>query len=341
MTIAIDLGSSEFRSLRKNQERLIARRVPAVYCAVENRTESRDRLEQARIPFSQTEDSLIVVGSAAVQFTQLVGHPLIPAGFVLSRDPVGRQVCAALIEAILPRSETRDEACGICMPAISTRNRLGGELIYTNLLALHGYRAYPLNPATAVAFSELDQDGLTGLAIVVGAESMSISLTDLGRVVFELNYARGFQQILKRFAAKFHHVRWDQQSRQFYDLPGVERWLIDNEIALHAPRTDSERWLTNQVRSLLHDAWMSTLTVRFRRGHDTALKKRLPVVLAGGPTNLPGFTELVYDVLQNATAGISIESIRPSIFTPFAVCRGLLIHAELQSGLSVTDLTAA
>ena len=36
MSVALDFGSSEFRTLRRQDNRLIARRIPAVYTALEN-----------------------------------------------------------------------------------------------------------------------------------------------------------------------------------------------------------------------------------------------------------------------------------------------------------------
>ena len=344
MTVALDLGSSEFRSLRKTQQRLIAKRIPAVYCAIQDHPHYRRILNQARIPHSTADDSLIVMGESACEVARLVGTPLISimaAGHFPIADPVGRQVCASLIETILPPAEQLDEVCGICLPAAVTYNRAAGSQFYRNILKLRGYNCRPLNPATAIAMAELDQNQMTGLVLVVGAESVAISLTDHGRVVFEMEYRRGLRSILQRFAARYHRYVWDQQGRSFYDLQGVQQWLIDAQIELSAPKSGPELWITKELRRLMRDAWMATLTLQLRHGRDAALSRRLPVVLAGGPVYLAGFPDLLSAVFRELRPPIHITTMRSSIFASFAVTRGLLIHAELTSGQGTAVLRAA
>jgi hypothetical protein len=50
MIVSLDLGSSEFRSLRYEGNRLIARRIPAVYCVLDDSPGHREWLQAARLP---------------------------------------------------------------------------------------------------------------------------------------------------------------------------------------------------------------------------------------------------------------------------------------------------
>ena len=119
MTAALDLGSSEFRSLRRDEHRLIAQRIPAVYTVVPDHSANRKVLDQSNVPYSTAVDALVVIGEEAIEVSTLLSRPLIPIlpqGQLAENDPIARQVSAWLIEMLLPPASSNSASCAISLP---------------------------------------------------------------------------------------------------------------------------------------------------------------------------------------------------------------------------------
>ena len=78
MTVALDLGSSEFRSLRNTESQLLARRIEAIYTVVSDSPQQRQQLLAANIPFLKSACQLIVPGSSARAVSELQRTPIVP-----------------------------------------------------------------------------------------------------------------------------------------------------------------------------------------------------------------------------------------------------------------------
>ena len=340
MSAALDMGSMEFRSLRRDQNRLIAKRVPARYCVFEDNLHHRALLGQARIPYSRTNDSIVTVGSDAIRISSLTGSPLVPIFPSLRSprlDPFSRQLCANLIQSIVTQARI-GSGCSICLPAFVSRSCPEIRRNVENILNLIGYRGHQLNPASALAISEFGHRQLTGIAFVLGAESISMSIIDVGRIVLESDFLRGFQRVEESFASRFHHYLWDQSGRRSYNLHAMNDWLKSSEINLSSPQTGEEKWLADQLRDLINGAWSGSLPRLLRVSGDRVFLKSLPMIVSGGPVHLPGLTDILGQVIQQSRFPLQIQEIVPSIFTPYAVARGLLIHAELiDSGIQMNS----
>jgi hypothetical protein len=58
----------------------------------------------------------------------------------------------------------------------------------------------------------------------------------------------------------------------------------------------------------------------------------LPLVVAGGTARIPGFRDLLLDVLPSVSLPVSIGDVRLVAASDFTIARGGLIRAELEAG---------
>ncbi|TWT49922.1 hypothetical protein KOR42_37400 [Thalassoglobus neptunius] len=336
MTVALDLGCSEFRSYRRVGKRLIARRTPSLFCSAPDDIEIHEIASQSRIPYSVAESSLVFLGKTAVEIAPEIGRPLSAVfrnGYLPEKDPVARQVLSILIETLLPPATHPDERCGVSIPASAGRRQSSKTNFIHQLLSLRGYHPLLLDPATALAISELASSNMTGLTVVVGAESVAFALMHRGRSVFHSQYSKGFREIGQRFATEFHQFVWDQNGTQFLDLEAASRLLPTLKTNSASEPNNQQKWLAKSIFDLIFSAWNAQYLRLFRELDDPVFREELQVVYTGGPTHFEAFPDLLRAVFQNSAIPISIGMCRPSRFAPYGVARGLLVHAELDSNL--------
>jgi hypothetical protein len=345
MTAALDLGSSEFRSLRREEERLIARRLPAVYTTIDDQPAHRRLLDQTQIGYSVTAGSLVVIGDAAVEVSSLLSRPLIPLlheGLLAEQDPVGRQVCAWLIELLLPAAGTENSRCYLTLPRGETMIR-GIEnstaQYLEHIVQLRGYQTTLQNPAAALAVAELEDQEFTGACLTVGAESITFAVTHFSQPILQTRCQKGAREVLERYGHSRKKYIWDQSGNTYLDQAGIHAWLSHPDLSLATPRSDDETWLAEAFEELLLSAWFS-IKRKFLSTDDRLLQDRLPLVISGGPTRLPGFVDLVVESLKLSGLPLRVSDVRTATFDPYSVARGLLIQATLASGESIAEMMA-
>lgn len=332
MTVALDLGCSEFRALRREASRLVAKRIPAMYTMLADTPQHRRALAQAGVASAEARGSLVVIGEHALDVATLLSRPLIPlfaAGQLPAEDPVGRQVCAWLIDLLIPRGSGQP-----CLLALPSGTAGVGEpadrtsRFITQLVRLRGYAPIAQHHATALALAELEDREFTGACLCVGAESLSLAITHLGTPVLEARFAKGTREVLEAYAQANQKFLWDSGGNRYLDLPGIQAWLEQGDISLQSRSSGERGWLANALEELLLSAWFNWKR-KLERCRHPLLDQPLRLVISGGVTRIPGFVELAADALTLSQVRLKIDEVRAAQFDPYAVARGLLIQAEL------------
>lgn len=340
MSAALDLGSSEFRSLRRVDDRLIARRLPAVYTMVDDTPANRRVLEQSRHTYSATEGTLVVIGDAALDVSSLLSRPLIPllpGGQLEDQDPIGRQVCVWLIELLLPQATHPNQQCLISLPRgeVESEGATGWTSKFLeHVVQLQGYQTEIISPVTALALGELEESEFTGICLDIGAEAITLGVMRQSQPVFTARFLKGSREVIERFG----HVRkkyvWDHSGNAYIDLPSIQNWLTHGDISLVSPSSPDEEWLAEAYSELLLSALFS-MKRKLRTALDSEFERPLPMVLSGGPVRLTGFSQLVQEAIDLSHLPVPISGIRTATFEPYSIARGLLIQATLNAGEEV------
>lgn len=326
MIVALDLGCSEFRSLRMQRNRLVARRMPAVYCVLENQPQNQRYLEASRIDYSSTNGELLVLGHDAVQCAQTLKLPLVPVlpdGHMPYDDPVGRQICAVILNALLPTIARNEQ--GLCVAAIPGNRE--DALFFNQIIQLHRFALTTIPSSQAITLAELESSQYCGLGLSVGAQEISVSLNMFGQPIYSATFHRGAHHVAMEFAKKRHKYLWDFQGNRTYDLASVDQWQRQGKFSLMDPKDGDEELLATLYWRLLVDAWTALFPDLLRVADLPHAQRTYDVVISGGPTGLTGFPELLTESLRHVHCPLRLGKMHVAS-DPFSVSRGLLVHAQ-------------
>lgn len=326
MIVALDLGCSEFRSLRMQRNRLVARRMPAVYCVLENQPQNRRYLESSRIDYSSTNGDLLVLGNDAVQCALTLKLPLVPVlpnGHMPYDDPVGRQICAVMINSLLPTVSKSE--MGLCVASIPGNRE--DAMFFNQIIQLHRFAMTTIPSSQALTLAELESSQYCGLGLSIGAQEISVALSMFGQPIYSATYHRGANHIALEFAKKRHKYLWDFQGNRTYDVTAVDQWQRSGEFSLMSPQNGDEELLATLYWRLLVDAWTSLFPDLLRVADLPHAQRTFNIAITGGPTGLTDFPELLKESLRHVHCPLHLGEMHVAS-DPYSVSRGLLVHAR-------------
>jgi hypothetical protein len=352
VSIALELGVREFRSLRREGGRLIGRSCPSVYVVLPQEPAERRLLDQARIAYSACRGSLLVIGPPALELARSLKLPCLTP-FENNRlapgDAIARQVSAALIEAVLPpRSATmpatrcmmtapgqygRDQSAArslrtqfressLAMPDVSTAATLA------QFVRLQGYAPSVLSASYAVGLAELGHESLTGLALHLGAGECQASLLQQGRELIHAGIPRGEDSLIDQWARLRSRFVWDHEGHCYLHQFAVREWKEQTQPSLEHPGDDDARVWKGLVADLLAELLSVFDTELARAPKVLKAKTRLPVVYAGSLADSVGFSTLLQQMFASSSCQIPAIDVRRANDPQSATLRGLLIYAE-------------
>lgn len=345
MSIALDIGTHEIRSLRCGDGRLIARRCRSIACAVDDSATHRSILRQIDVRFAVCEGQLVVFGTKANNLTQLFRVPrtgLFPEGQIPPDDPPVRQLIGAIVEALIGRTERPGAHCCLTLPG---EKNSGGDwsnpssLFLKRLVELQGYSPAIIGAANALVLAELGGNGFTGIGMTFGASTAEAALVLNGNELARCSVPYAGNWIDQRLARSMQRFLWDADGTKHLDTISTQHWKESFTGNITATTSKDEQLLTDlnrgMVEFLLQHAseQLGPVMQRMR------LPATLPVVVAGGSASVPGFESLFHDVVTSLAVPLAIGPVRLVANDDLAVSRGALIRAELERP-QASDLAA-
>jgi hypothetical protein len=307
VSIGLDLGSTRFRSLRRDGGRLLGCTCRPVYLSIPDSPGHRRLLERDEVSFAECDGALILLGDAAEEWSKLLQAnlvPLLPDGQLPASDPFSRQILSLMIDAMLPAATFSNETCcftvpGELMPAVAGPERE----FFSRLVALRGYRPAIVGQGMAVVLAELADAGFTGIGISLGASQCEFALVRNG-----IEHARCA-------------IPWGTSE--------IAADLAVEEAAAQSVRPSStsiaDRILTYFLVELLLEAGA-------RIGQNDGfriLTQPVAITCTGGITARLGFETLLQQAWQRAAWPIHISGLRVAADALYTVARGCLIQAKL------------
>lgn len=342
MSLGLDLGISRFRSLQRQQGRLLARQTATAYVALPNRPAQQKLVADARLCCWKTDDSLLIVGAdapLAAEAWQTPLIPLLPNARLPSDDPVGRQVAAQLLESVAGRSSDDRQNCTVVLPRDAGAGDPDAEF-FLRLLRLRGGDLQTIPAGLAVALSELGREQFTGIGVSFGAGGVSICLVERGSVRATAVTDRGGDWIDRQLAERQGHVLWDAEGRRYLNLLAVAHWKSSPERSLAGPLNEGERWLRQLYGEALKAALREFRNAVTHEGCNGAFRQPLTVVLHGGCTAMAGFHSVWTEHWAEAGIDLPVRTPRRTEDDVWTVARGCLIHAEVASSAQSLRATA-
>lgn len=198
MSLGLDLGSSQFRSLRRQGQRLIGRACQAVYSVVQDNPARRTLFAERGVPFAEFGSNLILFGDAAEEWStrlRVSTIPLVMQGRLQLDDRIIRQVLTALIEGMLPPPETRWDSCCLTLPGGLDNTSPAAMEFLADVVRSFGYRPSFTSSSLAVALSELSRAGVSGLGVYLGEMRTEFSIVRQGRELTRFEIPRGIMPV--------------------------------------------------------------------------------------------------------------------------------------------------
>jgi len=334
MAIALDLGSHTFRSLRLEGTELKARSCHTVYSVLPALEANCRLLEKSDIAYAICDGQIILMGDEAAQLSPLFQKSAVPVladGKIPKNDPLARQVLATMIKSLLPANPPSGDLCCLTAPKMTPSGNDGDLTFFSKVVQLEGYRPVFLNESMALVLAELGHQGFTGLGLTFGASHCEATLAHQGKTIDFCKIPRGGNWIDEQLAQATDSFVRDKQENLCLNVDGVREQKEASSKSILNPQSKFEHELSGIYRALVNDILHRAAKLFALSERTHLLPQPMTVVCGGAVTMVPGFTELVRDVLNSLEFPVQIASVSVSDDPDFGVARGCLIHAELES----------
>ncbi|MFN3158652.1 MAG: hypothetical protein ACE37I_05015 [Rubinisphaera brasiliensis] len=331
MRIAIEFGGCEFRSLRRDGGRLLARRASTDYLVVQADQVRTRLIERQAEQFARCQDGMIVYGPTAVDLAELMHIPMQSAladGRLRHDDPVSRQFLGALVEGLLPQPQSIARCAVIACPANPDRPPLEDEELgfLLRLVKLRGYEPEVISPGMALALTELGEAGGSAVAVKLGGTQVDVSVIHETREWLRFTLPRGGVHLDRNIAHLDDSFLRLHDGREALNMQPIRSWRhqVQSLNLIQDPRTLELRNQYRELAYLVLHRLRSELTPTLRRG----LPSPLPLVL-GGALAAPVGTDLLFSqVAKTVDLPIQLAPVRQLHDAHFAALRGGLIQLD-------------
>lgn len=345
MSIALDIGAFQLRSLRRSEDRLIGRRCRAIMAVLPDSPSSIRLLHQARITYAACDEHLIVLGDDAVDLSRTHQASLIqlmPQGKFTPDDPLPRQALATLIEAAVPLPQRRREFCSLTLPGASALNNASPEREFvTRLLRRRGYSPRVISSGLALCLAELVDRGFTGVGVSFGAATCQASLCHRGMEIIRCTVPLGAEGIDERIARQIPEYNSDTEDQHHLNREAVR--IRRENVQTVLPRGEDE---FARLVARLYQEWVDEAIGELAAELNhcrvaQSIPQPIDVVIGGGITRVDGFRALVENSVGKAAFPVAIREIRVAGNPDYSIARGCLIDAALESNPGDNSLRAA
>ena len=338
MSIALDFGQYQIRSLRRKEDRLVSRQVRTVYSVLSDSPERRAMLEKVQIPYAVSERELLIIGDAAAEYSQMFQVPcvpLLPGGKVPTDDPPARQIIGAIVDSLLPEPSQKNEKCGMTIPGHSSSGQMGivdetTGFLY-RLVQMRGYEPVIVPAGLAVVFAELVDHSFTGIGMSIGAGSCDVSMAHHGVEIARCTIPRGGNWIDEQMAHQWKNYSWDVSGNQYLDTDNVSQWKQKFDGSLLEPKTVQEQLLADLYQELLGHVFEEVALSFSKEYRVKNSPSPVSLVCSGGMTRITGFEKMLKDQILKTPLSIEVGDVRISTRSAHTIARGCLIQAELDS----------
>lgn len=294
MSIGLDLGSTQFRSLRRHGSRLIGRQCPCVYAIIADTPTNRRMIERDDLPYFELDRELVLIGDAAVTWADhapIALRSLLPDGRFPADDGLAREILGFLLDAVVPSATFPQEICAVTIPGeLLPRDPHPERMFFTQLIQNRGYQPVIVGQGFAAVLAELEDANFSGIGMCLGASQCEFALVQCGAEVARCSIPWGTADIVN------------------------EEHSVDEQL------------VTDFLVELLLEAG---LRISQNNGF-RVVSQPLTIICNGGIVQRPDFEERLHHAWQRATWPVPIRAIRIATDAQYTIARGCLIQAKLE-----------
>jgi len=337
LNLGFDPGTYELRVLWRRGRQLISRQRRAAYLLLPDEPDLRQMVADSGLPFGRCEGHIVLLGDAITDYeTALFSPPwpLLPVAPHATQPSLSEEILAAELEALLPRSPSRESLCGFSLPRESVPRHADDldrtRQFLTQQIEARGYTPAEISPGQALVLAELSDQGFTGLAVTFGATYCTYSLCHEGQELVAGYVARGGQWIDEQLAKHMGRYGQDGQGMRWLDTDGMAQWRIGSAPSLLGPRFDEETLLCDLYHDLLREIYQQAFDDIF----DGPVPRPFPqttLLISGGLSRISGFRETLIDAWLRPGLPLEVIKVAFADAAEHPIARGCLIHAGMQT----------
>lgn len=269
------------------------------------------------------DGSFVVVGEDALEIAiernDCAKRPM-QKGVISPKEKASLPMLKLIIESLVGKGEPGDRLV-YSVPAKPIDNTF--DIMYhTEMMGMYlrqmGYDATPINEAYAIAFSELLDDGLTGIAMSFGAGMTNIVVVHEGDPLVEFSITRGGDFI-------------DQSVGNALDVsPSLVQMEKEAGVDLYKPSSKIMEAVSVYYTSVISYVMQNiAFELKQREKSLPLFRSAVPIVVSGGLTLADGFVNKVNDVLTTVDFPINIGEVKRALEPMKAVAAGALLATTL------------
>jgi len=291
-----------------------------------NRKMIQKSLDARQAFYLYKDNKFYIVGQHSISVANERGvnveRPL-KQGVLSAKDKNSFPMLAKILEVLVGPPLVDREKCYFSFPADpidAEFDSIYHQRIIGTILDNMGYEATPILEAEALGYSELLDEGLTGMALSFGAGQTNCAILHLGSVVLSASVARGGDWIDKKVAEKLDLADTTVQAEKEGGISLINPdGKIQEAIAIYYDN------LINYVCDKLKYKFSITRGI-------PKFKEPITVVISGGTTLCEGFDSKIEVALRERhfeQFGIQIGAIKKASDPLTAVSGGCLIASEI------------
>jgi len=322
--IGLDVGTSFINcAIIDNDDQIDIRTQRDAFFDIDNDKFARNMLKMNKANYIQSDDekSLYVIGQEAINFANVfkreVRRPL-HKGVISTREPEALLMIKTILKHVLGEPNIKDEICKFSVPAEpvdADYNVIYHENVLKSFIDSFGFNGQAINEAQAVCYSELDNEGFSGLALSFGAGMVNCSLSYMGTASVQFSVSRAGDWIDENSAKAI--------GERVTKMITVKEAGID----LLAPKNRHEESISIFYRNFIAYVVKCFEKKLSETSNVPEFPEPISIVLAGGTSLVGSFDKVFKQEIEKIKLPFEIKDIRLAEDQMFAVAKGCLYSA--------------
>lgn len=221
--------------------------------------------------------------------------------------------------------------------SLATSNELE---FFSRLIRLRGFTPQVLSAGMAAVLAYLVHNSFTGIGLSFGAATSEFVLAHRGieRAAYSSPHGGGWLDEL--VAEHFSYLICDTSGAEYLDVEHAAAERHEFAGSLAAPHDESSEFLSAIHQDLAYALIRSAAVELAKEPRKLDVPQPLPVIVVGGVAKIRGFRELLHHTFEAAEFPLAIRDIQLVTENHFAVARGCLINAQLETDVGAANRAA-
>ena len=320
----LDLGTMQLvAATMSNPDSITYKTQRDAFLDVDNNIMSKNMLNKMNCSYIESTDKkqLYVIGDQALQlasfFNKECRRPF-SKGVISTREKEALSMIKIIMHGLVGDPIIENEKLFFSSPADpidADFNNIYHENVLKSFLKSFGFNAEPINEAFAIVWSDLEDEGYTGLAISCGAGQVNLALSLMG-----------MSEKKQQFSIARSGDWIDEQAANAVGLKASRITMLKEAgIDLLNPKNREEIAIKIYYENLVNYV-CNCIETKFK-DQELNFNEPITVVISGGTSKAINFDKLFEQELRTKTLPFEINLVKKAIDPLNAVAKGCLLNA--------------